>query len=154
MSSFGYSVLGFGTAATAAVSVSAPTGARLEDSSGNADKVSYSASGGATGVIVNSNPLVVSLILGQTISISAYGDTTGGGTVTSWQWGITVIDNGAGLVTSSTPTPPSTQNWTGANFTTNGSARGGEAAIYELEITATNSGGSSNATFELIFIVA
>ena len=78
----------------ASVSVSAPTGARLEDSGGNADKVSYSASGGATGVIDNGNPLVVSLILGQTISISAYGDTTGGGTVTSWQWGITVIDNG------------------------------------------------------------
>ena len=135
----------------ASVSVSAPTGARIEDSGGNADKVNFSASGGGSGTIDNANPLDISSLLGQTISISAYGDTTGGGTVTGWSWSITVVDNGAGLVTSSTPTPPSTQNWTGANFTINGSGRSGEIAIYELGLTAGNSAGSDSVAFELVF---
>jgi hypothetical protein len=136
----------------ASVSVSAPTGARVEDSGGNADKVNFSASGGGSGTIDNGNPLDISSLLGQTISISAYGDTTGGGTVASWSWGIVVVDNGAGLVVSSTPTPPSTQNWTGANYAINFSSRSGEMAIFELQITATNSGGSSQGAFELVFI--
>lgn len=136
----------------ASVSVSAPSGARVEDSGGNANKVNYSASGGSSGTIDNGNPFDVSSLLGQTISISAYGDTTGGGTVASWSWGLVVVDNGAGLVSSSAPTPPSTQNWTGANYTINGGARGGEMAIFELQITATNSGGSSQGAFELVFL--
>tara|TARA_R100001463_G_scaffold79694_1_gene134100 strand:- start:838 stop:1302 length:465 start_codon:yes stop_codon:yes gene_type:complete len=152
MSSFGYSVLGFGTVATtAAVSVSAPSGARVEDASGTNGQVSYTESGGGSGQIgAMGLPLVG--MEGNTVSISAYGDTTGGGTPTSWQWAITVNDNSAGLVTSSTPTPPSTQNWTGANFTINGRPSFGDGAEYELQVTATNSGGSSVATFTLNLI--
>lgn len=152
MSSFGYTMLGFGSVATAAAAVAAPSGARVEDSGGNADQVSYTESGGGSGQIVTEEYLAVASIGGNTVSISAYGDTTGGGTPTSWQWAITVNDNGAGLVTSSTPTPPSTQNWTGANFTINDRANFGDTAEYELQVTATNSGGSSAATFTLGFV--
>lgn len=132
-------------------SVSAPSGARVENAGGTANRVSYTESGGGSGT-VEPLGLPVASIGGNTVSISAYGDTTGGGTPTSWQWAITVNDNSAGLVTSSTPTPPSTQNWTGANFTINGRAGFGDVAEYELEVTATNSGGNSVATFTLVFV--
>ena len=138
----------------AAVSITAPSGTHIQNAGGTTDEIDFSISGGGpSGVIQNGVPLDCTGQAGNTITVAAYGDTTGGSSPTGWRWGITVVDNSAGLISSAPPTPPTTQNWTGMQFTIAGSISSGMVAIFELSVEASNSAGNDSATFEVLFLV-
>ena len=140
----------FGVVAGAS-SVVAPAGVEIRNLSGTADQINDT----TNGIVAQSGaPHAVNGQTGSTISFNAYGATTSGGAPTSWLWVATAIDNSAGLVTSSVPTGPSTQNWSGITFSIAGSPSGGDMAIYEIELRAQNGAGIAAIQFELLLVYA
>ena len=163
MSSFGYSVLGFGTVATAAAGVAAPSSAVIKNNDGSvADNVTveidFGRPFGVQAVLGPndigtdaSSPLEVDTNASDNIRF-VMTKTVGGGTVATHAWqailahtagsGATFVGGGT-IETSSTSGTFTTPYLDTSSFTGGFSA---DVGTFTFKYTATNAGGSSAAS--------
>ena len=170
MSSFGYSVLGFGTVATAAATVSAPSSAVIKGTDGTADNVTFevddgsgfAANDGNSPDDIGSSGLEFEVLVsgaGVSTRISATKTVTGTIATHAWTAVITALApvTFAGGATTHTSSTSGTYSTPAIDV---GNLGRGEPAIDDtgfitVSYTATNAGGSSAATDVVAhFIVA
>ena len=166
MSSFGYSVLGFGTVATAAVSVSAPDTAIIKDKDGsNADNVTVElVLGPPFGTIETAAPRSTGSSATDYVEIDVSSDLvrfsatkTVNGTVAThaWQAIITHTTGSGGTFVGGSATDTSSTSGTYTTAFIDGSSLTGgftpDAGTITFKYTATNAGGSDAADDVVIY---
>jgi hypothetical protein len=151
--SFGYTVLGFGTVATAA-GVSAPSSMIINDDDGTDDSISYQenpngAGYGSAADVAHGGTITLSHV-NSVIKILAYPTDTGDA-ATSWSWALSEVadSNNIGTIAAGTT---GVENYIDATVTISGST--GQSAVYALILTGTNSGGSTaSSTFAVTIAI-
>ena len=150
---FGRTVSGFGSYANRSVSVPAVSNVYSKDDAGNGaagegnSRVTKTIGGSATNDVFIDE---ISVSAGDTVTVSFNGNWTG--TETSISWSVTEADNFAGLVTGVSPTSGTSAGFDPV-FTISGSGQTFDQAVYDVDLSVTNSGGTTTVTFSAILII-
>ena len=142
---FGRTVSGFGSYATRGDTVPAVSDVYSKDDAGNGaagegnSRVTKTIGGSAT------NDVFI-----DEISVGFNGNWTG--VEDSISWSVTEADNFAGLVTGVSPTSGTSAGFDPV-FTISGSGQLFDQAVYDVDLSVTNSGGTTTVTFSAILII-
>jgi len=140
--------------AVSAAGVSAPSGVVIDNPTDGTDNSIDLYNLAPTNKVTNGDPpiMVVGPLASTTLTIRANGVATG--SVSTWAWSTTLTDP-TGIFASQSNTTGSSQNYTNSVLTFAGSFAGsGSSATLTVDLAATNSGGTGNATqFSCVFFV-
>ena len=92
----------------------------------------------------------ITVSAGDTVTVGFNGNWTG--TETSISWSVTEADNFAGLVTGVTPTSGTSAGFDPV-FTISGSGQLFDQAMYDVDLSVTNSGGTTTVTFSAVLLI-
>jgi len=141
-----------------AAAVAAPTGTVIEDDDGTDNSITInsdadfgfgmsSISAGTDFDIATGSTIMFAGGATPTITIKAYGNSTGGGTVATHSWALTDTSGGSGATfgVNLNNASGSSQNYTNGEIEITSSSSGNQGR-FSIAYTASNSGGSDAAT--------